>query len=199
METIGTPLHLNPEMDQSAMLPQAEATITPEDNDCNVAAVPQQAYPAEIPEWLLWNRFDAKLDNYNKVAQAREDSLKASGLRESTIYRFKSDEKKSTTGTDRELKATAATLRDRIRKIRGRSVTSGKGNKVMDGKIEVPKQPARDDQKQMVPDDKRHTTRVAMREDIQRIKRGDTVNRNSMYWQSKQQRLSATPKEIKAG
>ncbi|KAK4691614.1 hypothetical protein P7C71_g5418, partial [Lecanoromycetidae sp. Uapishka_2] len=150
-----------------------------------------QSLQGRIPQNLLWSRFDAKLDHCNKVVKARESCLRASGCSEATIYHVKDNEKKLRMPGS-EVKGAAATLRDRIQKIKG----AQKSGPTIRG-TEVISEPAKDDGKDVELAEKPMSRVAAMRESILQIKRADSVRRNSAYRQTKQRKLSGNPRLVK--
>lgn len=184
VDVTASPDIAQPEHGQIVAIPQH--TATPIEGKRHVSTSPVQGAPAKIPQWLLWERFDAKLDKYNKVVSAREAALTKAGLSEATICRMRGyGEKVTTTGCEK--RTATATVEDRLKRSSTLKDTNKKSGEVRDGTKELLSEIVECGQKESEPEEKTYRTANMMRDGIERIKTGGRMSRSSLYWQSREQ------------
>ncbi len=176
-----------PEIGQVVAIPQHTATSI--EGKRHISTGPVQGAPAKIPEWLLWERFNAKLDKYNKVVSAREATLTKAGLSEATICRMRDYGEKATT-TGCEKKTATATVGDRLKRsstLKNTNKESGESGEMRHGTKELLSEIVECGQKESEPEEKTYRTANMMRDGIERIKTGGRMSGSSLYWQSREQ------------
>jgi nitrogen regulatory protein PII len=176
VDVTASPDIAQPEHGQIVAIPQH--TATPIEGKRHVSTSPVQGAPAKIPQWLLWERFDAKLDKYNKVVSAREAALRKAGSNEATICRMRGyGEKKTATATVGDRLKRSSTLKD----------TNKESGEMKHGTKDVLSEIVECGQRESEPEEKTYTTANMMRDGIERIKTGGMMSRSSLYWQSREQ------------
>ncbi len=184
MDATASPDIAQPEHGQVVAIPQHTATSI--EGKRHVSTSPVQGAPAKIPEWLLWERFNAKLDKYNKVVSAREAALTKAGLSEATICRIRGyGEKVTTAGCEK--KTAKATVGDRLKRSSTLKNTNKESGEMRHGTKELLSEIVECGQRESEPEEKTYTTANMMRDGIERIKTGGRMSRSSLYWQSREQ------------